>query len=143
MVGHDTTSWATTHPTILPSEGHNTVGLPAGHAAVCAHGLARGSLDTKLYCGWGRPCGSRYNVRLGRWVVSTDRCDMTQGAPRYHAEGARHGALCSDTMRDTASQAWDTIGAGPAIQHPARHDTAQCARSLGTVRGTWAHHASS
>ena len=66
-------------------------------------GLGQGeSGNTKLYYGWGHPCGSRYSVRLCRYVVSRDRRDTAQGVPRYGAGGSQHGALRDDTVRDTA-----------------------------------------
>ena len=73
----------------------------------------QGESRYKLYCGLGkRPCGSRHSARLGRWA-------------------------CRETGHDTAGQACDialhacdTVGAGPATRHTARHDTALCARSL-------------
>ena len=66
--GHDTTLRHGEERPRHDQEGHDTTDLRAR-----AHGLARLSRDTNCIVVGGRPCGSRYSVRLGRWVVSRDR----------------------------------------------------------------------
>ena len=75
--------------------------------------MARLSRDTNCIAVGGRPCGSRYSARLGRLVVSRDRRDTAQEAPRY-------------------GRAW------PATRHLVSHDTTQRAPRHCTVHAAWA-----
>ena len=74
-------------------------------------------------------------TRLSRRVVAI-RARHGQGKRHDTAQEAVIRAAArtqgrDDTMRDTASQACDTVDAGPA--------TRRCARCLGAVRATCAH----
>ena len=90
----------------------------------------QGESRYKLYCGWvvGR------DTALGLVTGRVARQATTQ------PEGARHDAT---RLRHGRCWACDMANHNPAIRHPARHDTAQCAHGLGTMRATWAHHARS
>ena len=99
----------------------------------------RESRDTKLYYGWGRPCGSRYSVRLGQWVVLRDRRDTEQERHDTALE-ARDTVPCATiqcviqrtSTRTSALRHRATIRPGQAMTRPGQaYDTAQCAHRLG------------
>ena len=57
---------------------------------------------------------------------------LRQGRPQATIP-PRGPATRPTTSHDSVEGACDTAGAGPAIRHLARHDTAQCASSLGAL----------
>ena len=52
---------------------------------------------------------------------------------------AQHARARSDTFMICPRGACNPTGVGPAIRHPAHHDTAQCALGLSVVNTAWAH----
>ena len=138
------------HDTARPCPRHGVVGpryrprysRPA--CGVCdsarAHGLARGSHDTNLYRGWGRPFGLRYSAaRAAIWYPTP--YDTAQERGETHGRRAtRPRSLRYDAQQRALQHgAWGTEL--DTVKRELRHgrgqacDTAQCTRS---VRAGWA-----
>ena len=152
MVGHDTAGWATIQPTTRPREATT-------QSLVRARGMAGGLCCDTQFCimtearDWPLGVVSRYNLCIVTGGQSGLRaCHDTIACIVIGGRGLAAGRFARlattrlgrrATRCDTARHACDTAGAGPATRHTACHDTAQCARYLGTVNAAWVHRARS